>query len=150
MERTAVTASTKVSGRTPLAALRSFARQAQRAAGVRGEVCILLATDAEIQRLNRKFRGQDRATDVLSFPAARGGDIAISTAKAQAQARRHGHTAAEEIKILMLHGMLHLAGYDHERDNGRMARREERLRRQLRLPAGLISRGDNARSRSKP
>jgi probable rRNA maturation factor len=146
MEPTAITASPKVSGQAPLAALKRFARQAQRAAGVRGEVCVWLASAAEIQRLNREFRGKNASTDVLSFPSPQGGgDIAISAPTARAQARRHGHSAAEEIKILILHGMLHLAGYDHERDNGRMARREERLRRQLRLPSGLITR---TRSRS--
>ena len=143
--------STKVRRRAPLSALERFARQAKRAARVRGEVSVWLASDAEIRRLNREFRGKNVTTDVLSFPAPQGGgDIAISAPVAQAQARQYGHSTTAELKILMLHGMLHLAGYDHERDNGRMARREERLRRQLRLPAGLISRGDNARSRSKP
>jgi probable rRNA maturation factor len=123
--------------------LSRFARRAQREAGVRGEVGILLTGDAEIRRLNRDFRGQDQPTDVLSFPLAepaQGGDIAISKTTARRQARRAGHDLSTEIKILILHGMLHLAGYDHERDGGRMSRREQLLRRRLHLPAGLIER----------
>ena len=144
MEQTAVAISTKVRRRAPLAALQRFAQQARRAAGVRGEVCVWLASDAEIKKLNREFRGKNATTDVLSFPAPQGGgDIAISAAAAKAQARQHRHSVVAEVKILILHGMLHLAGYDHERDNGRMARREERLRRQLRLPAGLITRSSS-------
>ena len=144
MEQTAVAISTKVRRRAPLAALQRFAQQARRAAGVRGEVCVWLASDAEIKKLNREFRGKNATTDVLSFPAPQGGgDIAISAAAAKAQARQHRHSAAAEVKILILHGMLHLAGYDHERDKGRMARREERLRRKLRLPAGLITRSSS-------
>jgi probable rRNA maturation factor len=72
------------------------------------------------------------------------GDIAISAEIAANNARSLGHTAAEEIKILVLHGILHLRGYDHERDDGRMARREEKLRRELRLPIGLIERASGA------
>ena len=99
-----------------------------------------------MRALNRRFRGQDRATDVLSFPAELAGrrkyagDVAISAEIAAQNARRLGHAAADEIKILVLHGLLHLAGYDHETDNGAMAHKEQRLRRQLRHPVALIER----------
>jgi probable rRNA maturation factor len=104
----------------------------------------LLTGDAELRRLNRQFRGLDYATDVLSFPSAipsgRLGDLAISVARARAQARRFGHTVEREIHILMLHGLLHLLGMDHETDGGRMARAEKRWRARLGLPGGLIER----------
>ena len=134
-------------------ALERFVTRAKRAARLRGAVQVMLAGSGELRRLNRRFRGKDRATDVLSFPAngASGevaGDIAVSTEIAAAQARRLGHTAAEEIKILVLHGVLHLAGYDHERDGGAMAAEELRLRKAMGLPVGLIERGRRARGRS--
>ena len=106
----------------------------------------LLTGDAELRRLNQEFRGKDYATDVLSFPAGphaepgRMGDIAISLARARAQGREFGHTAEQEVEILMLHGLLHLSGMDHESDGGRMARAEKRWRGRLGLPAGLIER----------
>jgi probable rRNA maturation factor len=104
----------------------------------------LITTDAELRRLNRDFRGQDFATDVLSFreagPGARLGDLAISLPRARAQAREFGHRTEQEIQILMLHGVLHLLGMDHEADNGRMARAEKRWRARLGLPNGLIER----------
>jgi probable rRNA maturation factor len=124
-------------------ALERFAGRARRAAGVAGEVGILLTGDAEMRRLNLQFRGKDAPTDVLSFPAppdAGGGDIAISLARARAQAASLGHDLLTEIKVLILHGMLHLAGYDHEHDRGQMLRREQALRAQLHLRAGLIER----------
>jgi probable rRNA maturation factor len=102
-----------------------------------------------MRRLNRQFRGKDSSTDVLSFPApppSAGGDIAISIARARAQAAALGHDLPTEIKVLILHGMLHLAGYDHERDNGRMMRREQKLRAELHLGAGLIERTQAARA----
>jgi probable rRNA maturation factor len=139
-------------GVRPLA-LRRFARRLQR------EVCrgrsfdCLVTGDAELRRLNREFRGKDYATDVLSFPidgsptgAAQGegegaslGDIAISFQRARAQAREFGHEPEREIRILMLHGVLHLLGMDHETGPG-MARAEKRWRARLGLPAGLIER----------
>lgn len=125
------------------AALARFAARARRAARLRGEVAVLVAGDRELRALNRRFRRRDQPTDVLSFPAASdglAGDIAISAATAARNARRFGHPLADELKILILHGMLHLAGYDHERDRGQMARREERLRHRLGLPASLIAR----------
>lgn len=126
-------------------ALARFANKAQRAAGLPGEVNILLTGDAEMQRLNLQFRHKDEATDVLSFPAYNnalpaGGDIAISVQRARAQAVGIGHDLLTEIKVLILHGMLHLAGHDHEADRGQMRRLEERLRGELNLPAGLIER----------
>jgi probable rRNA maturation factor len=113
----------------------------------------LISGDAELRRLNRDFRGQDYATDVLSFPSGTGlpaclGEIAISLPRARAQAREFGHPPEQEIRILMLHGVLHLLGMDHERDRGRMARAEKRWRARLRLPHGLIERGLIERVRS--
>ena len=129
-------------------ALARFLREAQSALKLRGQVTVLLTTDAAIRRLNRQFRGKNKATDVLSFPAnAPGpmkiaGDLAISVNIAQRQAEERGHSVAIEIKVLMLHGLLHLAGYDHEADDGEMARREEKLRTAFRLPHGLIERAE--------
>jgi probable rRNA maturation factor len=128
------------------AALLRFARRLQtEVAGGRAFDC-LIAGDARLRRLNREFRGIDAATDVLSFPAdpeagsRRAGDIAISLARARAQARQFGHSTEREIRILMLHGLLHLLGQDHATDGGRMARAEKRWRARLGLPAGLIER----------
>lgn len=127
--------------------LRRFAERARRAAGVRGDVDVLVTSSRRMRALNRRYRGKDRATDVLSFPAAekKGGDIAISTAIAHRQAARLGHSMEREFEILILHGMLHLAGYDHEHDGGAMARKEERLRKRLGLPAALIARTSRRR-----
>ena len=131
------------------AALTRFAGRAQRAAGLRGQLSILVTGNAELRRLNRRYRRKDKPTDVLSFPAGGNGvagDIAISAEVAAENARRFGHSAAAEVKILILHGVLHLAGFDHDhaRDRGRMSRREESLRRRLGLPAGLIRRSSPA------
>jgi len=128
--------------------IQNFARRLQ------ADVCkgrtfdCLITGDAELRRLNRDFRGQDYATDVLSFPTAGGnktngamlGDLAISLARARAQARDFGHSTEDEIRILMLHGVLHLLGYDHETDRGRMARAEKRWRTRLGLRNSLIER----------
>jgi probable rRNA maturation factor len=128
------------------AALERFLRRARRAVGLRGKVAVLVTTNRALRVLNGRFRGKDRPTDVLSFPAEAlaasdfAGDVAISAEMAAKNARRLGHAAKEEIKILALHGVLHLAGYDHERDQGEMARREEGLRKQLGLPVALIER----------
>lgn len=130
--------------------LAQFLRVAQDAARLEGQVTVLLTTENAIRRLNRQFRGIDKATDVLSFPAAVAafpgiaGDIAISVPTAQRQAMEQGHALTDEVKILILHGLLHLSGYDHEVDNGRMERRERLLRRRLGLPQGLIERSTNA------
>jgi probable rRNA maturation factor len=102
----------------------------------------LITGDTELRRLNREYRGSDYATDVLSFPAAHAmlGDIAISLQRARAQAKEFGHDVEREIQILMLHGVLHLLGMDHETDTGQMARAEKRWRARLGLPSGLIER----------
>jgi probable rRNA maturation factor len=113
----------------------------------RGRVAIALVGDAKMRRLNRQFRGADYVTDVLSFPGERPadadgalGDIAIALGVARRQARAHRHSVATELRILGLHGILHLLGYDHETDRGQMRQIEERLRRRAGLPAGLIGR----------
>ncbi len=113
-----------------------------------GEVDVLLAGDPTLRQLNREFRGKNKATDVLSFPGApelreqHAGDLAISLETAARQAQEHGHTLRDEVRVLLLHGLLHLDGMDHEADTGEMAEREAALRRQLRLPAGLIARAE--------
>jgi probable rRNA maturation factor len=137
----------RVAGARPYALAR-FARRLQREVAKGRPFDCLITGDAEIRRLNREFRGKDAATDVLSFPCHREhaggsvslGDIAISASRARVQARQHGHTIEEEIRVLLLHGLLHLLGMDHETDNGRMARAEKRWRAALRLPTGLIER----------
>lgn len=126
-----------------------FVLRARRALGMGGAVNVLVTSNRELRSLNRRFRGKDKATDVLSFPASpasqfRGadfaGDIAISAQAAAQSAVSFGHSAAEEVKILALHGLLHLAGFDHESDNGQMARKEARLRKVLRLSSVLTER----------
>jgi len=116
----------------------------ERVAGSRPMVC-LLANDAHLQQLNRDFLGHDYPTDVLSFPSdalkPELGEIAISMERAAAQAAQFGHTCVEEVKILLLHGTLHLVGFDHENgDGGRMAREEKRWRNEFELPETLIAR----------
>jgi probable rRNA maturation factor len=136
-------------------ALDRFVARAKRAAGVRGAVTVLVTSSLELRRLNQRFRGRDKPTDVLSFPAemiSKGrfaGDVAISADIAAQNARRLGHSPAEEVKVLVLHGLLHLAGYDHEADSGAMARRETRLREQLRLPVALIERTQERQNASR-
>ena len=124
--------------------LAGFLAAAQAAVRVKGQVTVLLTTDAAIKKLNRQFRGKNTATDVLSFPASglggMAGDLAISVTTALGQAAEQGHSLSTEIKVLVLHGLLHLAGFDHEVDDGKMARRERALRAKLGLPSGLIER----------
>lgn len=117
-----------------------LARVAPRAAS--GELTIALVSDARIRALNRSYRHKDRPTDVLSFPGEGRflGDIAIARGTAERQARRAGHSFGTELRVLALHGLLHLIGYDHERDSGRMRRLEARLRRKGGLREGLIER----------
>jgi probable rRNA maturation factor len=123
-----------------------FVRRACGAVKLKGTVNVLITHNAEMRSLNRRFRAKDAATDVLSFPAVPGlpgklaGDLAISGDLAAENAKQLGHTLEDEIKILILHGALHLAGYDHETDNGKMARKEAQLRVGLRLPVALIAR----------
>lgn len=123
-----------------------LARAAPR--GIAGGLTIALVSDAAMRRLNRRFRAVDRATDVLSFPAGKVlpgagaslGDLAIALGVARAQAREMGHALEVELRILALHGLLHLLGYDHEADQGEMGRIEDRLRRRAGLPSALIVR----------
>jgi probable rRNA maturation factor len=131
--------------------LERFARTLREQVSKGRDFTCLLTGDAELRRLNRDFRGQDYPTDVLSFPAGQSfilphlangllGEIAISLPRARAQAAEYHHSLGTEIRILMLHGLLHLCGMDHETDHGRMARAEIRWRKRLALPAGLIER----------
>jgi probable rRNA maturation factor len=117
----------------------------------RGAVTIVLVSDPRMRALNRTYRGKDYATDVLSFPqrapspqplAPSGflGDIVIARGVAKRQARAAGHPELDELRVLALHGLLHLLGYDHEGDNGRMRQVERRLRRKGGLREGLIER----------
>ncbi len=127
-------------------------------ARARGIVSVALVADTRVRSLNRRFRGVDRATDVLSFPtralSRRGlrqrrqpgaprllGDIVIARGVAARQAALAGHSTATELRVLALHGLLHLMGYDHHRDGGRMLAAERRLRRRGGLREGLIERG---------
>jgi probable rRNA maturation factor len=97
-----------------------------------GSVALCLVSDRAMRALNRRYRGKDAPTDVLSFPSdAPFGDIVISVDSAARQAKEAGHSTGREIRILFLHGYLHLLGYDHETDGGVMRRLERRLRRDL-------------------
>jgi len=127
-------------GEVTARALERFVGLVCREARLRGEVNVLLTGDRRMRELNRRFRRKDKTTDVLSFPSLKGGDIAISVPMAKSSARELGHGVADEIKILVLHGALHLKGHDHETDNGRMARVEQRLRKKLKLPPALTER----------
>jgi probable rRNA maturation factor len=126
--------------------LTRFLNRARTVAGLEGDVDVLLADDATLRRLNKTFRGKNKATDVLSFPApaeitqTHAGDLAISLETAGRQAAAYGHSLRDEVRILLLHGLLHLSGLDHETDRGEMATREAELRRELRLPVTLIER----------
>jgi probable rRNA maturation factor len=125
-------------------ALRVFARELSHTVIEGRTFCCVITDDKELHRLNREFLHHDYPTDVLSFPQLESngqlGELAISIERARAQADEFGHSLVDELRILMLHGVLHLAGFDHERDLGEMARTEHRLRRTLGLPAGLIAR----------
>lgn len=112
-------------------------------ARARGDVTVAIAPDTRVRALNRQFRRKDAATDVLSFPSDEPGylgDIVIAAGVARRQAAAAGHALGTELRVLALHGLLHLLGYDHEHDNGEMARLERRLRRRAGLPEGLIER----------
>jgi probable rRNA maturation factor len=130
--------------------LTRFLNRARAAIGLPGTIDVLLTSDAELKRLNRTFRGKNKPTDVLSFPAdpisglppeaTHAGDLAISVDTAARQAAHFGHSLDLELRILLLHGLLHLAGHDHETDSGEMAALETQLRTILKLPTGLIDR----------
>jgi probable rRNA maturation factor len=140
--------------RTP-ASLAPWLQRVAPASAV-GDMTIALVDDDTMRRLNRRFAGKNRATDVLSFPArsdvAQGsspglpdpflGDVVIATGVARRQAREAGHRYSDELKVLALHGLLHLLGYDHHTDGGEMARLEVRLRRRGGLGSGLIERAE--------
>src|SRR5215472_4982227 len=135
-------------------ALTRFLHRARFAVGLKGHVDVILTTDATLRRLNRDFRGKNKPTDVLSFPAPpafadeHAGDLAISLETAARQAASYDHPLAAEVKILLLHGLLHLAGFDHETDDGEMATRETLLRAELRLPLTLIERTEKSPSKT--
>jgi len=119
-------------------------------ARARGQVTVALVPDRRIQELNRSFRRVNTATDVLSFPADEPetlGDVVIARGVARRQARGAGHDFPTELRVLALHGLLHLLGYDHEHDGGRMARLEARLRRKGGLREGLIERAGTTTER---
>jgi len=110
----------------------------------KGTVTVALVSDSRVRALNREYRRKDESTDVLSFPSDEPGylgDIVVALGVATRQARGLGLPLATELRVLALHGLLHLLGYDHERDDGRMARLERRLRRVGGLAEGLIERG---------
>jgi probable rRNA maturation factor len=123
---------------------RAFAKRLELEVARGRSFCCLITNDEELRRLNRQFRKKDYATDVLSFPALENddvlGEIAISFDQAKQQAAERHHRVGEEIAVLMLHGLLHLLGMDHETDRGQMARAERKWRSSLGLPAGLIER----------
>ncbi len=137
--------------------LLRFLTEAQAAVRLRGQVSVLLTSDKTIRSLNRRFRGQNKVTDVLSFPAdsaAPGlekiaGDLAIGVPRARLQAAEQGHSLSTEIKVLILHGLLHLAGLDHQADSGQMARCERLLHGRLGLPQGLIERSEDGKPAAK-
>jgi len=123
---------------------RAFAKRLESELTLGRPFTCLITSDSELRRLNRDFRRKDYATDVLSFPSKKTlgflGDIAISFEHARRQAAEYGHAVGQEIEILMLHGVLHLLGMDHEKDRGQMARAENKWRAALGLPRGLIAR----------
>ena len=124
--------------------VNQFLAEAAAALGLAGKVSVLLTGDEQLRAMNLQFRGDDKPTDVLSFPVlpeaangGLGGDLAISLQTAAIQAADHGHPLRMEVKVLILHGLLHLAGYDHERDRGQMRRRETLCASSLRCPPAL-------------
>ena len=124
--------------------LQKFALRLQKEVAGGGAFCCLISSDDHLQQLNLEFRQMDYPTDVLSFPSPSPdgglGDMAISVQRAAEQSATQGHDTHTELRILMLHGVLHLLGYDHETDSGQMRRLETRLRKSLGLPTGLIER----------
>lgn len=136
--------------------LSRFVHRARKAVGLQGAVSVLVIRGDEMRRLNSRFRKKNKSTDVLSFPSSQpmgankkliAGDVAVCWNIAHANARKLGHSAEEEVKVLILHGVLHLAGYDHENDKGDMAKLEARLRVKLKLPITLTER-NTARGKS--
>ena len=127
----------------PAQKVRRLLERVSRATGASGEVSVLFCGDRRIRTLNRRDRGRDRATDVLAFPGASPpgdsppllGDIVVSVPYAERQARRLREPLSRELDRLLLHGFLHLAGYDHETDEGQMDALESKLRRRFGLGA---------------
>lgn len=119
----------------PAARLRRTLQGAARALRVSGELTLVFTADRAMRTLNARYRKQDKTTDVLSFPGDGGecglGDVVISVPTAERNARRLGRALVQELDVLALHGFLHALGYDHETDDGRMERLEQRLRRRL-------------------
>jgi probable rRNA maturation factor len=134
--------------RAPVTRLRRVLQDAARALAVSGEVSLVLTGDAPVRKLNARYRGKDKPTDVLSFPGPGGevglGDIVISLDTAARNAPRFGRTLSQELEILTLHGFLHVLGYDHETDDGTMDRLERRLRRRLLRPEAAAPRSARA------
>jgi probable rRNA maturation factor len=131
-------------------ALKSFAADLSRQIGNGRAFTCLITNDSRLRQLNRDFLGHDYATDVLSFPSGafdEMGDLAISSERAQIQATEFGHTLFDELRILMLHGVLHLAGFDHETDHGEMKRAERQWRKAFSLPNTLTGRSNGASKR---
>ena len=133
--------------------LKAFVRKLSSDVGEGRSFTCLITGDEEMRRLNREFLRHDYATDVLSFPGETEGtglgDIAISAERAATQAQEFGHTHMEEVQILILHGLLHLCGLDHQADRGEMARAERQWRAEFQLPCALIERasGDAKQAR---
>jgi probable rRNA maturation factor len=116
-------------------------------ARARGQMTVAVTSDARVRALNQRYRHKHAVTDVLSFPASEKGqlgDVVIAAGVAKRQARSAGHSLQAELRVLALHGLLHLLGYDHELDDGQMRRLEQRLRRKGGLTEGLIERQSNS------
>lgn len=130
--------------RTRNARLAEFTRKIATTLRLKGDVHILLTGNDGMRALNERFRGKSKSTDVISFPAPKEsrmvGDIALSVDIAGRNARALGHSLDDELKVLVLHGMLHLAGFDHETDAGEMESKERALRTKWELPISLIAR----------
>lgn len=121
----------------------AFTRRVGREVGRGREFAVVVASDAALRQANARFRGKRASTDVLSFPdgeQGRLGDILISAQRAHRQARQYGHRVEDELKLLILHGLLHLIGYDHETDQGDMRRVEKRWRAKYGLEPALTER----------
>lgn len=127
-------------------ALKSFAHELTSQVSEGWTFTCRFTNDRELKKLNSDFLGHDYPTDVLSFPSGDAGlgDLAISVERASEQAQEFGHTRLDEMRLLMLHGLLHLLGHDHERDTGEMARAERKWRAVFSLPATLIARASRA------
>ncbi|HUQ49514.1 MAG TPA: rRNA maturation RNase YbeY [Terriglobales bacterium] len=140
----AITIQSETNKKLDQAELRRFAARAMKLIGMKGDVAILITNDRRMKELNRWYRHKNYATDVLSFPGTpthgHAGDVAISAEIATKNAASLRHSLVVELKVLILHGLLHLSGYDHESDTGEMAGLEDHLRFRLKLPTALISR----------